>query len=346
MVDSYRIVLLQLVVAFLVIGGTTGCQPAAELELHEFSGSTMGTTYSVKVAELPANLLPDVVADRIQQELDAVNQAMSTYRDDSELSRFNQLPANSAMVVSADTFAVLQKSLDIWRLSQGAFDVTVGPLVNLWGFGPMGRPDHVPDRTEQRAAWKRVGSDALVLELDKLQIRKRKDLYVDLSAIAKGYGVDKVAQALESMGIRRYMVEVGGEIRVGGGKTATLPWRLAVEKPVPRLHDVQQVINAENLAIATSGDYRNYFEENGVRYSHTIDPRTGKPIQHKLVSATVIARECADADGWATAMMVLGPEQGMAVANAQNLAVYMLVMTDDGLQPMHSHGFAVYLNKQ
>lgn len=334
---------LQLAVVFLLGSAIAGCKPVAELDITEFSGGTMGTTYSVKVADLPANLLPRQVADRIQAELDMVNHKMSTYREDSELSRFNQLPAGSELAVSADTFAVLQKSLDVWRRSQGTFDVTVGPLVNLWGFGPEHRPDQVPTPEDQRAAWKRVGSEALVMYPDQLKIQKNKDLYVDLSAIAKGFGVDKVAEALESMGIRRYMVEVGGEIRVGGGKADGQPWRLAVEKPVPRLREVQQVIEAENLALATSGDYRNYFEQDGVRYSHTIDPRTGKPIQHKLVSATVVASECADADAWATAMMVLGPEQGLAVANAQNLAVYLLVMTEAGLQAVHSQAFAVYL---
>jgi len=343
--ERYLSCLKQLAVVLLFLGAMAGCQQSAELELYEFSGSTMGTTYSIKVAELPPNLLPDVVADRIQSELEAVNQAMSTYRDDSELSRFNQLPADSSMVFSVDTFIVLQKSLEIWRRSQGAFDVTVGPLVNLWGFGPEGRPNRVPDVDAQRAAWKRVGSDSLELNPDKHSVRKLRDVYVDLSAIAKGYGVDKVAMALESLGIRRYMVEVGGEIRVGAGKSPGQSWRLAVEKPVPQLREIQRVIDAENLAVATSGDYRNYFEDQGVRYSHTIDPRTGKPIQHKLVSATVIAPECADADGWATAMMVLGPEQGIAVANAQHLAVYMLVMTDEGLQAKHSKAFAVYMQE-
>ena len=303
----------------------------------------MGTTYSVKIVDLPENVLPERVADRIQMELDSVNQKMSTYQPDSELSRFNQLSAGGIAEMSPDTFTVLQKSLDIWRRSQGAFDVTVGPLVNLWGFGPAGRPNRVPDPEAQKEAWKRVGSDALALYPDTHKVQKLKDLYVDLSAIAKGYGVDKVAQALEEMGIRRYLVEVGGEIRVGHAKSEEHPWRVAVEKPVPQLREVQQVIDAANIAVATSGDYRNYFEQDGVRYSHTIDPRTGIPIQHKLVSATVIAPNCADADAWATAMMVLGPEQGLAVADAQNLAVYLLIKTETGLSTAHSKAFSVYL---
>lgn len=319
------------------------CDGGKEPELYEFGGSSMGTTYSVRIVALPDNLLPQQVADRIQAELDGVEQAMSTYRPDSELSRLNQQPPDKPMQVSGDLFFVLQKSLDVWRRSQGAFDVTVGPLVNLWGFGPAARVDHVPDEQAQRDAWKRVGSDALVLYPDTRKVEKHKDLYLDLSAIAKGFGVDKVAQALEAMGIRRYMVEVGGEIRVGDRKAAGHPWRLAVEKPVAQMREVQQVIEAANLAMATSGDYRNYFEENGVRYSHTIDPRSGKPIRHKLVSATVIAPTCAEADAWATAMMVLGPDQALTVANTQNLAVYLLVKDGSGFVAKHSKGFAVFL---
>lgn len=321
-----------------------GCDTVTEAEIHEFSGGTMGTTWSVRVADLPDHLSPQQVADRLQSELDLVNAKMSTYRSDSELSRFNLLPAGSTFQVSADTFQVLQKALDIWRRSRGAFDVTVGPLVNLWGFGPAPAADsRIPDEEQQRAAWKRVGSDALVLFPDTLTIQKNKDLYVDLSAIAKGYGVDKVAMALEEMGIRRYMVEVGGELRVGHEKSRQRPWRLAVEKPIPQIRDVQLVIEATNLSLATSGDYRNYFEKDGVRYSHTLDPRSGLPIQHKLVSATVIASNCAEADAWATAMMVLGPEQGLEIAEAQNLAVYLLVKTDDGFEARHSRAFSVYL---
>lgn len=334
---------LQFAMACLLWAVLAGCSPTTEPDVFEFSGATMGTTYSVKITDLPENLLPQQVADRIQMALDDVNHKMSTYQSDSELSRFNQLPAGGVMVLSADTFFLLEKSLDVWRRSQGVFDVTVGPLVNLWGFGPEGRPDRVPDARAQREARKRVGSEFLVLYPDTRQVEKRKDLYVDLSAIAKGFGVDKVAQTLEQMGIRRYMVEVGGEIRVGEPKSPQRPWRLAVEKPVPQLREVQLVIEASNLALATSGDYRNYFEQDGKRYSHTIDPRTGLPIQHRLVSATVIAPTCAEADAWATAMMVLGPEQGLMVADAENLAVYLLVKTDTGFDSMHSRAFSLYL---
>jgi len=166
---------------------------------------------------------------------------------------------------------------------------------------------------------------------------------VDLSAIAKGYGVDKVALKLEDLGIRRYLVEVGGELRAGNRKSMGHPWRVAVEKPVPQLREIHRVVDISNMALATSGDYRNYFEAQGKRYSHTIDPRSGRPIDHHLVSATVVAPTCAEADAWATAMMVLGPEQGLDLANANNLAVYLLVKTATGIESLHSRAFDVYL---
>ena len=332
-----------LVLLSLLCFALAGCSKSSGPEELEFSGSTMGTTYSVKVVDLPKNLKPQQVADRIQAVLDDVNDRMSTYKPTSEVSRFNESPVGTSMKMSDETFTVLQKAMTIWRLSKGTFDITVGPLVNLWGFGPMGRPNRIPSPEEEAKAWARIGADALVLHPDTHEVEKHKDLYIDLSGIAKGFGVDKVAEALEALGIHRYLVEVGGEIRAGDDKSPGQPWRVAVEKPVSQLREVEQVINVNNLAMATSGNYRNYFEENGHRYSHEIDPRTGKPIAHNLASASVVATDCADADAWATAMMVLGPKEGMEVANANNLPVYMLVKEGDGFKPLQSKAFDMYL---
>lgn len=319
-----------------------GCSSPAP-EISEFNGESMGTTWSVKVSAMPAGLEPRQVADHIQAALDGVNQSMSTYLATSELSRFNQAPSGTRMQVSPALFDVMRKSVEVWRLSQGTFDVTVGPLVNLWGFGPQGRPSVVPDEAAQRQAWTRVGTDALTLHTETLELEKHKDLYVDLSAIAKGYGVDRVAEALENLGIRRYLVEVGGEMRAGDPKSPDEPWRVAVEKPWTGARTVERVFAVSRLAMATSGDYRNYFEVNGKRYSHTIDPRTGRPIDHALASATVIAPTCAEADAWATAMMVLGPDQALAVARANHLAVYLLVKVGDGFEARSSAAFDMYL---
>lgn len=321
----------------------TGCSRSEGPDILEFSGSTMGTWYTVKVVDLPDTTTAEAVAKVIEVELNNVNDKMSTYKPDSELSRLNLAPVGTPFVVSADTFEVLTKSLEIWRLSQGAFDITIGPLVNLWGFGPDGRPEKVPSEQDMKAAWDRVGSDRLLLHIDDLSVEKQSDLYLDLSAIAKGYAVDRVAEALENSGIRRYLVEVGGEIRAGNSKARDLSWQVAVEEPVTSKRQIHKIIKLNNAAMATSGDYRNYFEFEGRRYSHTIDPRDGQPINHHLVSASVILPNCADADAWATAMMVLGPEQGMAVAEANNLAVYMILKSDNGFESRNSPAFAQYL---
>ncbi|RLU01670.1 FAD:protein FMN transferase [Ketobacter sp.] len=332
-------VIFSLVISLLL----TGCSRSDAPEIMEFSGRTMGTWYTVKVAEFPATADPQVIAGVIEAELDNVNDKMSTYKPDSELSRFNRAPVGEPFSVSADTFEVLSRSLEIWRMSQGAFDVTIGPLVNLWGFGPDGRPEKVPSAKAMKQAWDRVGSDGLLLHMDDQQLVKRKDLYVDLSAIAKGYAVDRVAEALEDAGIRRYLVEVGGEIRAGNSKAQNVSWQVAVEEPVSDRRQIHKIIKLDNAAMATSGDYRNYFEANGKRYSHTIDPRNGQPIDHTLVSASVIMPSCADADAWATAFMVLGPELGMQVAEANNLAVYMILKQDQGFRTTYSRAFERYL---
>lgn len=336
-------VIFSLVLISLYIAG---CSRSDAPELLEFSGRTMGTWYTIKVADFPNSADPDAIAKVIEAELNNVNDKMSTYKPDSELSRFNQAPIGEPFKVSRDTFDVLTRSLEIWRLSQGAFDVTIGPLVNLWGFGPDGRPEKVPSQEAMKQAWDRVGSDGLLLHMDDLEVEKLKDLYVDLSAIAKGYAVDRVAEALENAGIRRYLVEVGGEIRAGNSKAQNLSWQVAVEEPVTDRRQIHQIIKLDNASMATSGDYRNYFEVDGRRYSHTIDPRNGQPIAHQLVSTSVIMPSCADADAWATAIMVLGPELGMQVAEANNLAVYMILKQDEGFSSSNSTAFEQYLHQQ
>lgn len=333
-------VILSLILISLMV---TGCSRSDSPDILEFSGQTMGTWYSIKVSELPDGLDPQTVADMIKGELDGVNTKMSTYKTDSELSLFNQRSPGEPQSVSQDTYTVLQKSADIWRKSMGAFDITVGPLVNLWGFGPEGRPEHVPDKKALEQAWERVGLDALQLQQDRLELNKSKPLYLDLSAIAKGYAVDKVALGLERLGVQRYLIEVGGELRAGNSKAPGRSWQVAVEEPETTLRKIHKVIALDNVSMATSGDYRNFFEEGGKRYSHTIDPRTGYPIQHNLVSVSVILPECADADAWATAMMVLGPEEGMAVAEANHIPIYMILKTSEGFEVRHSTAFARYL---
>ncbi len=319
-----------------------GCSRSKAPDLLEFSGKSMGTWYSIKLVKLPQGVNEQAVADAITKELDDVNKKMSTYLPYSEISTLNNTPIKQPYKVSKSTFDVLIKALEIWRLSVGAFDVTVGPLVNLWGFGPEGNRT-VPSEKDMVRAWKRVGSDGLILHLDEQSVEKQKNLYIDLSAIAKGYAVDRVAVALENLGIRQYLVEVGGELRAGNSKAVDLPWKVAIEEPVANARKIHRVVELNNVSMATSGDYRNYFEQDGKRYSHTIDPRDGKPVSHNLASVSVIAADCMDADAWATALMVLGPEQGMEVAEANHLAVYMITKTKAGFEAKFSEPFRRYL---
>lgn len=310
-------------------------------ELLSFSGPTMGTTYTVKFYTTN-----DVESSRdLKHGVDAalvrVNKLMSTYDPNSELSVFNKLPANKSSTVSEDMAYVIDKALLISDMSGGEYDVTIGPLVNLWGFGPGKREDKVPTQESIDEAKLRVGYQ--YLQLDGRRLTKKKDIYVDLSSIAKGYGVDMVAQVLEASGIESYLVEVGGEILSKGLKVDGTPWRVAIESPAGG-HDIaERIIPVTDVAVATSGDYRNYFEENGVRYSHTISPVTGRPITHRLVSVTVVDKTTTMADGLATAITVLGPQKGFEFAQKNGIAAYLLVKTDFGFEEHPSDAFKPYL---
>ncbi|MDH2293010.1 MULTISPECIES: FAD:protein FMN transferase [Cobetia] len=318
-----------------------GCENSSNPELHRFAGPIFGTGFHVTVA---ADLDADEVASLKQASLEALDKVdwqMSTYKDASELSKLNQAPLDTPITLSDGLAQVLAESQDIGKRSDGAFDITVGPAVNLWGFGPDERLDKAPSDEQIARALEKV--DHLALELDGNTVIKRKPVYADLSGIAKGYGVDRVADVLEANGIENYLVEVGGEIRVKGEKPGHKPWRIAIEAPKSFERSVQRIIDPGNAAVATSGDYRNYFEQDGVRYSHTIDPRTGRPIQHSLASVTVITPDCASADAWATALNVLGAEKAMTIADRENIAAYFIVKTDDGFKQSWSPAFAPYL---
>jgi thiamine biosynthesis lipoprotein len=252
-------------------------------------------------------------------------------------------------VVSRDTARVVTEAIHIGRESRGALDVTVGPLVNLWGFGPDARPTKVPSdeliaQTRQKTG---LGNLHVITSADADTLQKDiPDLYVDLSAIAKGFGVDKVAEYLESQGARNYLVEIGGELRINGVNGKGHPWRVAIEKPTVNAGSVQEVILPGDNGVATSGEYRNYYELDGKRFSHTMDPLTGKPIQHRLVSVTVIHPSCMTADGLATVFMVMGPEKSLAYAKERGLAIFTITKTDDGFEEAYSDAFKPYLVKK
>lgn len=322
----------------------TGCSP----EQTELTGKTMGTTYSIKYIASANAPSSTIIHAEIEKRLVDVNNQMSTYLPQSELSRFNKSrEANVPFTVSPALATVVAEAIRLNAITEGALDVTVGPLVNLWGFGPEKKPvDQVPDEAELNARRALVGIDKLEVQGNSL-IKRTPELYVDLSSIAKGYGVDVVAEYLISLGIHDYMVDIGGEVRTSGKNAKDIVWRIAIEKPIEGSEQTgQAVISLKDIAMATSGSYRNYFEVDGKRYSHTIDPKTGHPITHNLVSISVIAPTCMEADGLATGLDVLGPERALAVANRLQIPIYLIIKTPDGFQALSSEAFNPYLSEK
>ncbi len=306
--------------------------PGPEPAVHVFDGATMGTTYTVRVVTADAWDQPrrDLIGARIQAVLDDVEAKMSHFRPSSELSRFNQSRLTEPFPVSPETFEVVQHAYQLSELTSGALDVTIGPLVNAWGFGPAEPQSLPPDAGLLARLRDHMGYTKLELDQAASTIRKRDpELECDLSAVAKGYGVDRVAAALGAEGLMRFMVEVGGEIVATGLNQQGGPWRIAIERPAME-GGVQRVVPLSGHAMATSGDYRNVREVDGRLFSHTIDPRTGRPVEHQLASVSVIAELCVVADGLATALGVLGPDEGYALAVEQGWAALFLVRDDTG----------------
>jgi len=311
--------------------------------LH-YSDAIFGTTFTIKVSNLPDSVSTKEVRGQVKQLLDNLNAHMSTYQPDSELSVINANQSNDWLSVSTPLYTVLKQAQKISELSSGAFDITVGPLVNLWGFGPDPISFVAPADTVIKQHLTTLGYQNLLFN-DKNQTIKKTiaELYLDLSAIAKGYAVDQVGLLLESLGITDYMVEIGGELKLKGHNISNKPWRIAVEKPSAGNRMIQKVLPLSDISLATSGDYRNYFELEGVRFSHTIDPRTGKPITHKLASITILSDTTMKADALATALMVLGSEQGFELAEQQNIAALFIIKTDDGFVEKASSSFVARL---
>ncbi len=288
--------------------------------VHVFTGQTMGTVYTVKVIAPPVGDFSSVAMEQvIRDRLEEVNALMSTYDPDSQLSRFNRHASDAPFPVDAPVAGVFAIALEVSRQSGGAFDITVGPLVNAWGFGPD-PPASPPDDAAIEGLRARVGYQHLEMTEDGHLRKHLPDLYCDLSAVAKGYAVDRVAEALDARGIAHYMIEVGGEVRARGENERGVPWRIGIERPDPDRRAVARVVALRDMALATSGDYRNFRVVDGVRQSHTIDPRTGRPVAHALASVSVFHPECAWADAYATAIMALGPDEGLAFARRHGIA--------------------------
>jgi len=261
----------------------------------------------------------------IEATLARVNSAMSTYDPQSSITNFNSLADTDWFHVPLDFATVTAAAVSIAKKSDGAFDPTVGPLVALWGFDDDER-QVVPQADSIADVMQQVGYQNLAVDIKAKTIKKAlPEIKVDLNAIAKGYGVDQLAETVEAFGYQNYLVEIGGELRVSGVNAKGEPWRIGVERPSANKAVTTQGLTLSGGGVATSGDYRNAFEADGKRYSHIFDARTGYPVDHNLASVTVVAESAMLADGWATALMVLGPEQGMEVAQKNSLACLFIV---------------------
>ncbi|MGJ8680401.1 FAD:protein FMN transferase [Paraglaciecola sp.] len=305
-------------------------------EVH-LTGPTMGTVYNVKYAPSAAVTAKELKL-QLDAELVAINQLMSTYIPDSELSRFNKWQSSEPFLLSSETLFVMKEAKRLGEMSDGVLDVTVGPLVNVWGFGPQNKPEKIPTPELIADIKSKIGLDKFSLQSSSAT-KLQPYLYVDLSTIAKGYGVDRLADILISYDIHNFLVEVGGEMRVSGKKLSGKPWAIAIEKPESYSRSIQKIISVGNNAVATSGDYRNYYEEDGVRYSHLINPETGYPIKHNLVSVTVIHPSSMTADGLATALNVMGKEKAIELSEKHDLAVLLISKEKEGFNEYTSPKF-------
>ena len=323
----------------LLLGGFL-LSPSRTLTQEHLRGQTMGTQYSIKFRHPHIDGITAVMQEKVESILDQINRSMSTYDPASELSRLNQHQSTDWIPVSAELLTVLDAALEIGRKSEGAFDITIGPLVNLWGFGPEFRSDQIPDEEAINRLRQQTGQDKLLLDHARGAVRKlHPAIYIDLSAIAKGYAVDQITRLFISSGIEHFMVEIGGEIRAQGSNAQQSAWRIGIEKPRQHAQAVHKILPINNTALATSGDYRNFFEFNGKHYSHLINPVTGWPIENRLVSVTVLADQCMQADAWATALVVLGHEHGLKIAEKLRLPVLFLVNQNGNIQEYASSHF-------
>jgi len=318
----------------------TACESDSRLPEYELVGEAMGTTYSVLLVDPAADVANDQLEARIDETLERIENLLSTWRDDSELSKFNANLTSGWIDVSSELCGTIEQALEVSRQSQGAFDITVGPLVNLWGFGPDGDVSEPPDDDTLLVAMNTVGYKELQTRCDEPAVRKSDGaVYVDLSGWAKGYAVDELADLLDDHQLTDYLVEIGGEIRVRGHNAEELKWAVAIETPSTTTRTPHSVLRVTNTSVATSGDYRNYFDHDGNRYSHTIDARTGRPIEHELAAVTVVSESAAYADAMATALLVLGPAEGPRRAEELGLAAFFLIRGETSVQEIATPHF-------
>ena len=329
-----------IIVFSMLFVSTSLCEAQSE---HLITGQTMGTTYHIKVV-INASESVEGLQEKIDSRMLEINQVFSTYIKDSEIGRFNALNrAGEKFHVSDDFIQVMRVAREIHRLSEGAWDGTVSPLVDLWSFGPTRREHQMPSSDAIKALLPQVGFEHIQIVEPNFLVKNLATVTLDLNAIAKGYAVDMVSRLIGANGFKNYLVEIGGEIFAAGLRPDGQPWRVGINRPATEaaFNEVYKVVSITNQAFATSGDYRNFFERDGVRYSHVIDPRTGYPVSNGVVSVSIIADNCTLADGLATALMVMGAEKGIRLVDQlADLEAFIVVEKSDGnLVDYSSRGF-------
>ena len=324
-----------------------GC--SQDTKKYEVSGSTMGTTYNVVVYDDAGKLAHSLVEGTVETSLQKVNSEFSNWDPASEVSRFNNIQTTKPVEISAGFRDMLTLAGDIHHATDGTFDLTLTTIIDLWGFGPNGKVISRPDGAAISEAMLKVGQTRVIeLSADGKTLRKiEPKATIYLTAIAKGYGIDEVAKALRGIGAKNFMVEIGGDLFVEGKTNRGSDWLIGIERPEAATHGVAEVVAFTNKGMATSGDYRNYFEQDGIRYSHIFDGSTGQPISHRTASVTVIATSAAEADAWATALLAVGAERGLQLAETRGLDVLFIVREDDpsktGFEIVTTSGFYDYL---
>ncbi|WP_370599464.1 FAD:protein FMN transferase [Pseudomonas nitroreducens] len=307
------------------------------VDRYDFNGATMGTRYRAVLYSAEVQNEGEL-ARQLDQAVTQVDLQMSNWRPDSELMRFNNLEPGIWMTLPSDLLWVLHTAIQVGLASDSAFDIAVGDLVGAWGFGP---PAGLAKGGEREALRRQPGpSAAAALEFDfgSGRVRKRHRVHLDLSGIAKGFGVDRLARCLEDRGIRDYLVSIDGEFRARGGKPGGQPWTVAIEAPQEGVRTALGVLQMGDGGLATSGDYRHFLEQEGTRYAHTMDPRLAVPVANDVASVSVLAPTCMLADAWATALMVLGPERGSAMAREYGLSALFLLRDKGGLRQLWVDG--------
>lgn len=335
---------IRLVLFIVAVLALTACSDEAR-EPIRINGPAQGTTYSITVMNPPNEMTREDLQAAVRATIERIDREISTWRDDSEISRFNAADAGEWVDVSPELAELTQQALEIGRATDGAFDVTLGPVLRIWGFGAgADQPSRLPNADELAEAREKTGVGRIEVRQDPPALRKKAaGLELDLAGIAPGYTVDRLADQLNQMGAKRYLVEVGGELYARGRKQGRTPWRIGVEKPESGTRKIERVVELADAGMTTSGDYRDYFEIDGRRFSHTVDPRTGRPVAHDLRAVTVVAENATRADAMATALLVMGPQAGRDYADAHDIAALFVRGSAQGYSESHSQQFAPYL---